>query len=197
MARTTHRITALLASGALAAGVGLVGAPAALADGPGTSSRVLAAVDGTQWPEYRETEMGWNISVAKFTLAELGYYTPSDVLDDRFDAEPLMDYQQATDLKVTGVLDQRTWEFLSEDVGVVRQGDQSHAVAAAQTALAEKFGYDLSDDGYETYAPDTGAFGPATEAAVRAFQEEAGIDADGEVGPITYKALVVTEETAG
>lgn len=193
MAHTTYRITALLASGTLAAGVALVGAPAALAEGADTPPAVLSAVEEAQWPEYRPTEMGWNISVAKFTLAELGYYEPGEVLDDRFDAEPVMDYQQDTDLKVTGLLDQRTWDFLQEDFGVVREGDEGYTVSAAQTALHEKFGYDLSGDGYETYAPDEGTFGPATEAAVTAFQEEAGIDADGEVGPVTFKALVVTQ----
>ncbi|GLU50470.1 peptidoglycan-binding domain-containing protein [Nocardiopsis ansamitocini] len=196
MARTTQRMTALLASGTLAAGMGLAGAPLASADGPDTSAQVLAANEDAQWPEYRQNTMGWNLSVAKFSLWEIGYYEPSATLDDRFgekEVEALMDYQQATDLKVTGVLDARSWEFLSEDVGVLSQGDTGPAVSAVQVALHEKHGYDLSGDGYQRFAPEAGTFGQATHDAVVAFQEDAGIDADGEVGPITYKALVVTQ----
>ncbi|MCA1702237.1 MAG: peptidoglycan-binding protein [Actinobacteria bacterium] len=35
-----------------------------------------------------------------------------------------------------------------------------------------------------------GIFGPLTEAAVRAFQQGAGIDVDGVVGPQTWNALL-------
>ena len=42
-----------------------------------------------------------------------------------------------------------------------------------------------------TWAPGaaTGDFGDCTDLALRAFQKKAGIDADGECGPITLEAL--------
>ncbi|MBR8744392.1 peptidoglycan-binding domain-containing protein [Nocardiopsis sp. MG754419] len=202
MARTAYRITALAASGALAIGVGVTGAHAAIGTPSSAQSTPVSvssesAAQEAQWPEYRQTEMGWNVSVAKHLLWEQDYYEPGGTLDDRFDeatVESLLDYQQDTDLKVTGILDGRSWEFLVEDAGTLSQGDEGPAVAAAQTALHEKLGYDLTDDGYRTYAPEPGSFGPATHEAVVDFQEENGLAADGAVDADTFEALVVTPE---
>lgn len=59
---------------------------------------------------------------------------------------------------------------------MLRKGSQGEDVAVLQRALG------INDDG---------AFGPATEAAVRAFQKKKGLAADGLVGPATWKALGV------
>jgi len=193
MARTARTVTALVASGTLAAGVGLAGAPAAAADGAGTPLPASTAVQSSAWPEYSKGQMGWDVAVAKYLLWEQGYFEPykvvDHVLDDRA-LDSLMDYQQDTDLKVTGVLDARSWEFLVEDAGPVQQGDESYAVSAVQTALQQKHGYDLAEDGFSTDTPGRGAFGTATHDAVTDFQQEVGLDADGVVDAATFQALV-------
>lgn len=64
--------------------------------------------------------------------------------------------------------------------GTLRKGHDGPEVSALQQQLNEVAGANLRVDG---------DFGNATRAAVEDFQNRAGIDVDGEVGPQTYKAL--------
>ena len=64
-----------------------------------------------------------------------------------------------------------------------RMGDQGSEVAEIQGQLAN-LGYDVAADG---------DFGPATVAAVKMFQSNQGLEADGLVGPSTYSALMGRE----
>lgn len=56
----------------------------------------------------------------------------------------------------------------------LRRGSTGLDVVAVQRAL---------------HVQPTGVYGPTTEACVREFQEERGLEADGVVGPITWAAL--------
>ncbi|MFC1418102.1 peptidoglycan-binding domain-containing protein [Streptacidiphilus cavernicola] len=60
------------------------------------------------------------------------------------------------------------------------QGMSSTCVTGLQYELDRYFGFSLAQDGN---------FGPATEAAVVAFQQKAGIGVDGQAGPQTQAAL--------
>lgn len=62
----------------------------------------------------------------------------------------------------------------------VKKGDSGTPVANTQSALNEVGGSELTKDG---------KFGPKTDAAVRQFQQKAGLVADGIVGPLTSGAL--------
>lgn len=64
----------------------------------------------------------------------------------------------------------------------LRRGDKGEYVTLAQTMLANR-GYDLGSCGVD------GDFGRATEAAVKAFQMDHGLTADGVIGPKTWAAL--------
>lgn len=65
---------------------------------------------------------------------------------------------------------------------IVQQGDRNHPVKTLQYLLRER-GQSVDVDGI---------FGPATDAAVRAFQQEKNLAVDGDVGPKTWAALIVT-----
>ena len=64
---------------------------------------------------------------------------------------------------------------------IVQQGDRNHPVKTLQYLLRER-GHTVDVDGI---------FGPATDAAVRAFQQEKNLAVDGDVGPKTWAALIV------
>ncbi len=65
---------------------------------------------------------------------------------------------------------------------LVRKGDQQHPVKTLQYLLRAR-GHNLTVDGI---------FGPNTDAAVRAFQQQKGLAVDGIVGPNTWSTLIIT-----
>jgi cell wall-associated NlpC family hydrolase len=64
--------------------------------------------------------------------------------------------------------------------GAYREGDEGEDVTQIQARLSA-LGYQVSVDG---------DFGPATTEAIKAFQRDRGLEADGIVGAMTYKALM-------
>ena len=68
-------------------------------------------------------------------------------------------------------------------VPVLAKGDTGPAVAAAQAALHHMH-HALGSAGID------GDFGPATEAAVKNYQQANGLDADGEIGAATWSKLM-------
>jgi peptidoglycan hydrolase-like protein with peptidoglycan-binding domain len=64
---------------------------------------------------------------------------------------------------------------------LIQQGDQDHPVRTLQYLLRAR-GHTVTVDGI---------FGPRTDAAVRAFQQERSLVVDGIVGPHTWRALIV------
>ncbi|MFI7413313.1 protein kinase [Streptomyces sp. NPDC049627] len=70
--------------------------------------------------------------------------------------------------------------------GRTRQGDSGKRVLQVQCMLTKR-GYSVGSTGTD------GDFGPGTEAAVRLFQSDKGLDADGIVGHATWSALRGTE----
>jgi peptidoglycan hydrolase-like protein with peptidoglycan-binding domain len=65
---------------------------------------------------------------------------------------------------------------------LVRKGDQNHPAKTLQYLLRAR-GHTVTVDGI---------FGPETDAAVRAFQQQKGLAVDGIVGPNTWGALIIT-----
>lgn len=62
----------------------------------------------------------------------------------------------------------------------LQQGSQGKAVGDVQRALTRR-GHAITDRG--------GVFGPDTATAVRSFQSQHGLVADGVVGQVTWQAL--------
>jgi hypothetical protein len=66
------------------------------------------------------------------------------------------------------------------DSGMLRQGSRGQRVTSLQMDLSVYGGHPIAVDGI---------FGPETDGAVRSFQRDEGLDADGIVGPLTSAAL--------
>lgn len=104
-------------------------------------------------------------------------------VDDDFGTQTegaVRDFQRKKNLTVDGVVGPQTWQALFV---TVRQGDSSDAVSALQGQFASR-GVDVEIDG---------DFGSQTAEAVRDFQQEKGLAADGVVGPQTWAALLAAD----
>jgi peptidoglycan hydrolase-like protein with peptidoglycan-binding domain len=102
-----------------------------------------------------------------------------------FDAtteQAVKDFQLGAGLTVDGIVGPMTWQALPADPNtpVLSRGASGSVMTALQKGLKK----------YATPATDPGAvdgdFGPMTEAAVRAYQQDRGLQADGVVGDQTW-----------
>ncbi len=155
---------------------------------------------------------GTDVRRLQYALREAGYF--EDVVDGKFGPTTkaaVEAYQRENELKVDGKVGELTWSELEADgfeepgparplgggggsdftpapgrssltrsVETVAEGAQGRAVLMLQEALRAK-GYAL--------AKLDGKFGPGTADAVRRFQEDNGLTADGKVGRLTALAL--------
>jgi peptidoglycan hydrolase-like protein with peptidoglycan-binding domain len=104
-----------------------------------------------------------------------------------FDAtteQAVKDFQQGAGLVADGVVGPATWQALPADPNtpVLARGASGSVVTALQQGL-KKYSTPATDPG-----PVDGDFGPHTEAAVKAYQQDRAIHVDGIVGDQTWWA---------
>jgi peptidoglycan hydrolase-like protein with peptidoglycan-binding domain len=112
--------------------------------------------------------------------------TPSSITGS-FDAtteQAVKDFQQGAGLTVDGIVGPQTWQALPADPNTptLSRGASGNSVTALQNGL-KKYGTSATDPG-----PVDGDFGPKTEAAVRAYQQDRDVHVDGIVGDQTWWA---------
>jgi peptidoglycan hydrolase-like protein with peptidoglycan-binding domain len=93
-------------------------------------------------------------------------------------------FQQGAGLTVDGIVGPATWQALPGDPNtpVSARGASGSVVTALQQGL-KKYSTPATDPG-----PVDGDFGPKTEGAVKAYQQDRGIHVDGIVGDQTWWA---------
>lgn len=143
---------------------------------------------------YRLGDSGPAVAEIRVKLAQLGLldHTESGVPLDTFDADvdqAVRQFQQERGLTADGVVGSVTYRVLEE--ARWRLGDRllSYVVANPQSgddvlALQRR----LTELGFDVGRVD-GIFGPRTGEALRDFQRNVGLPADGTCGPSTFKAL--------
>lgn len=138
---------------------------------------------------------GEDVKTLQQVLIGLGYALPKYGADGEYGAETVTAvkaFQCDHGLEADGICGPLTWAALDASVeagngsssarDTLRKGDKGEAVKALQRALVG-LGYDLLKYGAD------GDFGDETLAAVKKFQRNHGLSADGIVGPKTWAAL--------
>ncbi|GAK13431.1 peptidoglycan-binding protein [Geomicrobium sp. JCM 19039] len=114
--------------------------------------------------------------------------------------ELLVEEEYLEDESINGVFDETTEEAVTvfqEDASLLIDGIAGPQTLGAlsvlekddENVLVEYLQEDLKSFGYYGGSID-GIFGPLTEDAVKGFQSDAGIHADGLAGPATYSAMM-------
>ena len=140
---------------------------------------------------YRRGDRGPAVAEIRAKLAVLGLLaTPhdTDLFDDECDSA-VREFQQARGLTIDGVVGRETYVALDE--ARWRLGDRvlsytvSHPFVGDDVAELQQR---LLEMGFDCNRVD-GIFGASTEAALREFQRNVGVQPDGTCGPLTLKML--------
>jgi N-acetylmuramoyl-L-alanine amidase len=150
-------------------------------------------------PIYRRGDIGPAVAEIRARLRVLGLLAPGPpasvadayataAFDDAVDAA-VRGFQQMRGANIDGIVGPQTWRLL--DDARWRLGDRvlwfapSHPLTGDDVAALQQR---LLDMGFDVGRAD-GIFGAETETALREFQRNVGIVADGTCGPATFKAL--------
>lgn len=161
---------------------------------------------GSGLPTVRQGDSGAAVRFAQQLLANAGYHLSVDGVFGPATAAAVRDFQVKRGLTADGIVGPQTWARLGSATApapppppihpgapapqpTIRQGSSGPAVQLAQQRLNAKLGTRLATDG---------KFGPATDRAVRQFQQNvrnffhlgAKFPVDGIVGPATWYWLL-------
>jgi N-acetylmuramoyl-L-alanine amidase len=112
----------------------------------------------------------------------------TDLFDDECD-QAVRSFQQQRGLRIDGVVDRETYRGLDE--ARWRLGDRPLSFAVRHPYVGDDVAalqHRLIDMGFDCGRAD-GVFGARTENALREFQRNVGLPADGACGPATFRAL--------
>ncbi|TDT31062.1 peptidoglycan-binding protein [Naumannella halotolerans] len=142
-------------------------------------ARAESLVDGEtpppvdeDWSVLKTGSSGEQVEAAQYLLNAEGADLDVDGKYGSGTTAAVKEFQADNGLDADGVIGPDTWGELTS---TVKSGSEGDAVKAAQTVL----GVDVD-----------GKFGSGTASAVKDFQSENDLDADGVVGPDTWKALL-------
>jgi peptidoglycan hydrolase-like protein with peptidoglycan-binding domain len=142
----------------------------------------------SQWPLVRQGDQQHPVQTLQYLLRARGHAVAVDGVFGPATAAAVRAFQQSRNLAADGIVGPQTWSAL---VITVRLGSQGDAVRGVQEEFSQR---ELSGNPNAGLAVD-GIFGPATDAAVRGFQQALHLDipsfaVDGMVGPVTWQALI-------
>lgn len=201
MSARTH--TGFIGRSIAVAGAGLMAFTASVATAPAagaddlehTSSEVIAQIEAQPWPFYEQGEVDPDIRAAYRALGQNGYESTEETSEFGEPLQEQVDAYQADHeqfLPTTGDLDDETWLLLREQTygneyvpGDGPDNGRTWGVLGIQELLMTKHGADIDNDGW---------YGEETFYAVCDAQEHYGLEPDGFVGRITWRALITDQD---
>lgn len=131
-----------------------------------------------EWPTIKQGDEGPEVYAIQFLLNARGAALVPDGKFGPLTQDAVEDFQTDKGLSEDIIVGPQTWEAL---IIQVAQGKTGPEVRAVQRLLKIKFGYAINIDGI---------FGADTKTAVKDFQSDNGLVADGIVGPLTWQKLI-------
>lgn len=134
------------------------------------------------YPLIKDGSRGNYVKIAQYYLQIYGYNISADGIFGNVTASAIKEFQTDNGLSADGIVGRQTWTKLAlpnPSAFVLGIGSKGSPVWYLQNKLLSKL-YPVAADGI---------FGKNTQNAVRAFQAESGLAADGVVGPLTWAAL--------
>lgn len=131
----------------------------------------------------RQGSRGNYVSILQYLLNMYGFNLTVDGIFGAGTARAVQQFQTNNNLTADGIVGRQTWQALlnlNPSSVVLRRGSRASAVMYLQRLLLSYL--------YPITSLD-GVFGAETERAVKAFQTENGLTADGIVGGATWRAL--------
>jgi N-acetylmuramoyl-L-alanine amidase len=143
----------------------------------------------------RVGDRGLAVLELRHRLRQLGLLTSDETALDAGDVfdeacgHAVRSFQQQRGLRIDGVVDRETYRSLDE--ARWRLGDRTLSFAVRHPYVGDDVAglqHRLTDMGFDCGRAD-GVFGARTENALREFQRNVGLPADGTCGPATFRAL--------
>ncbi|WP_026118733.1 peptidoglycan-binding domain-containing protein [Nocardiopsis salina] len=201
MSARTHigflgRTVAVAGAGLMAFTASVATAPTAGADDlEHSSAQVIAQIEAQPWPFYEQGEIDPDIRAAYRALGQNGYESTEETSEFGEPLQEQVDAYQADNeqyLPQTGDLDDETWLLLREQTygseylpGDGPDNGRTWGVLGIQELLMTKHGADIDNDGW---------YGEETFYAVCDAQEHYGLEPDGFVGRLTWRALITDQD---
>lgn len=135
------------------------------------------------YPTLRQGTTGNFVVILQYLLNMYGFNLATDGIFGNATLRAVQQFQTNNNLTPDGIVGRNTWQALlniNPSSRILRRGSKSSAVLFLQKLLLSYL--------YPITQLD-GIFGAETERAVKAFQTENGLTADGVVGPATWRAL--------
>ena len=143
----------------------------------------IAEGNPNSYPVIRRGSRNNYVKITQYYLILYGYGLTADGIFGANTESTVKQFQTDNGLTADGIVGRRTWSKLllnDPSASVLRLGSRGTPVYYLQMKLLSKL-YPLGNA--------DGIFGANTASAVRAFQTESGLIADGIVGPLTWAAI--------